>query len=395
MQERQPNLALMGAVRRLQRPKCSYALRPDDLAPSRSQDASRSPPPPAESPCRTGCVSVPGLVSHTHKLDIHKKSLDRRPLPAQPQAAKGIEISRTQVVKQRLHRGCPKDAIDAAAQMEQQPTVNIAGVEVPIRGLPEKDPVQGTSKKPPPKKQVLFCGYCEQACRRVLRCSKCKSVAYCGIDCQRKAWPNHKKRCVPPRHTKSLCACCGALAEVANCDALVAVGASTPCRVCGETGTGDPVQEHVRLRELLKRKPTGPHASLARALVGKYALDRYREKPEREDDDPERLLALETLTLSARAGVAAAAAALGQLHYYDALDAQEAFDILCKASGNDAGVAPRIPDHLNLARGWYKEALESRGEYRLSDAERDRVLRLPHVQNIVGVGQGTVAVSNS
>ena len=155
------------------------------------------------------------------------------------------------------------------------------------------------------------------------------------------------------------------------------------------------MQEHVRLRDLIKRKPTGPHASLARALVGKYALDRYREKPEREDDDPERLLALETLTLSARAGVAAAAAALGQLHYYDALDAQEAFDVLCKASGNEAGVAPRIPDHLNLARGWYKEALESRGEYRLSDAERDRVLRLPHVQNIVGVGQGTVAVSNS
>ena len=155
------------------------------------------------------------------------------------------------------------------------------------------------------------------------------------------------------------------------------------------------MQEHVRLRDLIKRKPTGPHASLARALVGKYALDRYREKPEREDDDPERLLALETLTLSARAGVAAAAAALGQLHYYDALDAQEAFDILCKASGNPTpGVAPRIPDHLNLARGWYKEALESRGEYRLSDAERDRVLRLPHVQNIVGVGQGTVAVAN-
>ena len=118
--------------------------------------------------------------------------------------------------------------------MEQQlSTVNIAGVEVPISGLPEKDPVQGTSKKPPPKKEVLFCGYCEQACRRVLRCSKCKSVAYCGTDCQRKAWPNHKKRCVPPRHTKSLCACCGALSEVANCDALVAVGSSTPCRVCG------------------------------------------------------------------------------------------------------------------------------------------------------------------
>ena len=126
-----------------------------------------------------------------------------------------------------------QNAIDAAPKMEQPSTVNIAGVEVPIRGLPENDAPAVSQKKPPPKKQVLFCGYCEQACRKVLRCSKCKSVAYCGVDCQRRAWPNHKKRCVPPRHTKSLCACCGALSEVANCDALVAVGASTPCRVCG------------------------------------------------------------------------------------------------------------------------------------------------------------------
>ena len=35
------------------------------------------------------------------------------------------------------------------------------------------------------------------------------------------------------------------------------------------------------------------------------------------------------LTLSARAGVAAAAAALGQLHYYDALLPQAVFDVLC------------------------------------------------------------------
>ena len=79
-------------------------------------------------------------------------------------------------------------------------------------------------------------------------------------------------------------------------------------------------------------------------------MDRYREKPEREDDDPERLLALETLTLSARAGVAAAAAALGQLHYYDALDAQEAFDVLCKASGNDAE-SPRGSRTTSISRG--------------------------------------------
>ena len=64
------------------------------------------------------------------------------------------------------------------------------------------------------------------------------------------------------------------------------------------------------------------------AQVGKYALDRYREKTEHADEDPERVLALEMLRLSARAGVCAAAA-LSQLHYYDALDAQAAFDVLC------------------------------------------------------------------
>lgn len=278
------------------------------------------------------------------------------------------------------------NAIDAPAM--EPATVEIAGVQVPIRGNTSKT----AAPKTPAPKAVLFCASCAQACRKVLRCSKCKQVAYCSVACQRKAWPNHRKRCAPPRRTRSLCACCGALTEIDNCEALVAVGSSTPCRTCGEKGTGDPAKEHGRLRALLAKKPEGPHAALARALVGKYALDRYREKLEYRDDDPERLLALEALTLSARGGVAAAAAALGQLHYYDALDAQAAFDVLCKASGNDLNAAPQIPDHLNLARGWYKVALESKGEYRLSDAERDRIARLPHVRNIVGVGQGTVAV---
>jgi hypothetical protein len=164
---------------------------------------------------------APGLRLVCHcklPLDLNAARAAR---PAVQKATQGSKFIRHQ------------NAIDATSKMEQPPTVDIAGVQVPIRGLPENDSITKGPKKPPPKKQVLFCGYCEQACRRVLRCSKCKSVAYCGTDCQRRAWPNHKKRCAPPRRTKSLCACCGALAEVANCDALVAVGASTPCRVCG------------------------------------------------------------------------------------------------------------------------------------------------------------------
>ena len=51
--------------------------------------------------------------------------------------------------------------------MEQQPTVNIAGVQVPIRGLPEND-ARSAPKKPPPKKLSYSVATGEQACRRVL-----------------------------------------------------------------------------------------------------------------------------------------------------------------------------------------------------------------------------------
>ena len=69
-----------------------------------------------------------------------------------------------------------------------------------------------------------------------------------------------------------------------------------------------------------------------------------------------------------------------------ALDAQEAFAVLCRSGTTRA--SRRESHHLNLARGWYKEALESRGSTGLG---RGTIGLLRYRSQ--GVGQGTVAVS--
>ena len=44
--------------------------------------------------------------------------------------------------------------------------------------------------------RARVCDYCNKRSETKLRaCGKCKFVFYCGADCQRKAWPTHKKEC--------------------------------------------------------------------------------------------------------------------------------------------------------------------------------------------------------
>ena len=52
--------------------------------------------------------------------------------------------------------------------MEQPRTVEIAGVEVPIRGLPEND-APAASKKPPPKKHAGRAGHVARPVKRGFR----------------------------------------------------------------------------------------------------------------------------------------------------------------------------------------------------------------------------------
>jgi hypothetical protein len=43
----------------------------------------------------------------------------------------------------------------------------------------------------------LFCSECKMPCNK--RCSRCKSIFYCDVRCQRKDWPRHKLGCKSPK----------------------------------------------------------------------------------------------------------------------------------------------------------------------------------------------------
>ena len=48
------------------------------------------------------------------------------------------------------------------------------------------------------------CAACGRKAEHLLRCARCKSVWYCGAECQRASWGGHKKACrspsAPPAH---------------------------------------------------------------------------------------------------------------------------------------------------------------------------------------------------
>ena len=44
----------------------------------------------------------------------------------------------------------------------------------------------------------LQCHHCSEYKARMKKCSNCGSVRYCSEECQRMAWPTHKKACSKP-----------------------------------------------------------------------------------------------------------------------------------------------------------------------------------------------------
>jgi hypothetical protein len=64
------------------------------------------------------------------------------------------------------------------------------------------------------KAEPVGCGFCKKA-GAIARCSGCYTVNYCGADCQRKDWDNHKKDCGEQKKIRALrskkrkCGVCG------------------------------------------------------------------------------------------------------------------------------------------------------------------------------------------
>lgn len=80
-----------------------------------------------------------------------------------------------------------------------------------------------------------WCLYCNNIdCE--LRCSRCKFVYFCGIDCQRAAWPIHKRHC--GRDLFTLCIVCGKkVAKPIECP-------NCPVKFCGKECYDKMFREH-------------------------------------------------------------------------------------------------------------------------------------------------------
>lgn len=62
------------------------------------------------------------------------------------------------------------------------------------RGRKKKKKNAGASQQP---KQGA-CKVCGALPATPLRCSVCRAVNYCGVNCQRTDWPQHRTKCSPP-----------------------------------------------------------------------------------------------------------------------------------------------------------------------------------------------------
>eukprot|EP01036_Dinobryon_divergens_P024903 gene24903-33394_t len=104
------------------------------------------------------------------------------------------------------------DAIRAAEQKQRSRDTEMAAMtEAWAKKNPGKDVFEfggaetqeiydQVASKPPSaaidRTDKLVCGYCGKSSAEKLRlCSQCKSVAYCGTECQKSAWKGHKAFC--------------------------------------------------------------------------------------------------------------------------------------------------------------------------------------------------------
>lgn len=65
--------------------------------------------------------------------------------------------------------------------------------------MPRRRKNKNKNKNPvcPPPTPKESCKYCHKSNLKLSKCSRCKEVFYCSVDCQKKDWTNHKNVCEP------------------------------------------------------------------------------------------------------------------------------------------------------------------------------------------------------
>lgn len=81
-----------------------------------------------------------------------------------------------------------------------------------LTGISPNDELKLYNFTPTYDKWCLYCN--NKNCK--LRCSSCKAIYYCNIECQKKSWPIHKKHC--KRDLFCVCILCGQNIPQISCD---------------------------------------------------------------------------------------------------------------------------------------------------------------------------------
>ena len=53
-----------------------------------------------------------------------------------------------------------------------------------------------------PAPAMFECASCGWRAPRLFSCARCQSVKYCSVECQKKAWPSHKSKCIEKKRTR-------------------------------------------------------------------------------------------------------------------------------------------------------------------------------------------------
>jgi tetratricopeptide (TPR) repeat protein len=128
----------------------------------------------------------------------------------------------------------------------------------------------------------------------LMNCKRCKSVAYCSAECQRRDWKAHKPTCQRAEFAGAPCDCCGTTENVQlgdiclNCGFLFCkicdeqnltrdqsgnVDSFAPCPRCQQRRDFRRASNRKKLEKLIKESPRDPRLASWLVCLGQYILE--------------------------------------------------------------------------------------------------------------------------